>query len=127
MGYGIDEEDDEIVLDPDVKIRRGYVWMPYTVPRIRRIFKEDYNVELIWCNCWYKCGRSPFYKQRYRLQDIDTGREICRDLTMDDLRCFLAKNDYPLYDEKSAVNASKPKRNKGAVRFMQAVEDIMHS
>ena len=113
MGYGIDEEDDEIVLDPDVKIRRGYVWMPYTVPRIRRIFKEDYNVELIWCNCWYKCGRSPFYKQRY--------------LSMDDLRCFLAKNDYPLYDEKSAVNASKPKRNKGAVRFMQAVEDIMHS
>ena len=88
------DADDEIIgFDPDIKIKRGYVYMPYAVPRIKRIFKEDFNVELIWCNCYYKCGRSPFYKQRYRLQDIDTGEVICKNLTMDDLRCFLARND----------------------------------
>lgn len=117
-------DEDEIICDPDATIRVGHVYLPYTVPRIKRIFKEDFNVELIWCNCWYKCGRSPFYKRRYRLQDIDTGEMICENLTMDDLRCFLAKNDYPLLDEYSAENAMKPKRSKGAVRFLEAVAEI---
>ena len=42
------DADDEIIgFDPDIKIKRGYVYMPYAVPRIKRIFKEDFNVELI--------------------------------------------------------------------------------
>lgn len=60
----------------------------------------------------------------YRI--TDTGEVVCENLTMDDLRCFLARNDYPLYDEKSAVNTSRPQRNRGAVLFMQAVESIKH-
>ena len=121
------DADDEIIgFDPDIKIKRGYTYLPYAVPRIKRIFKADFNIELIWCNHWYKCDRSQFYKRRYCLQDIDTGEVICKNLTMDDLRCFLARNDYPLYDEKSAVNTSRPQRNRDAVRFMQAVESIKH-
>ena len=38
-----------------------------------------------------------------------------------EIRRFLAKNDYPLFDEKSIVNTAKPKRNMQAVRFLRAV------
>lgn len=95
--------------------------MPYAVPRIKRILKADFNVELVWCNGGYKCDRSPYYVRRYRLQDINTGKVICEGVTMEQLRGFLAKHDYPLFDEKSVANSSNSKRSMGAVRFLRAV------
>lgn len=116
------DADDEIIgFDPDIKIKRGYVYMPYTVPRIKRIFKEDFNAELIWCNGGYKADRSPFYVRKYRGQDINTKEVLFEGITMEQIRRFLAKNDYPLFDEKSIVNTAKPKRNMQAVRFLRAV------
>ena len=102
-------------------IKRGYVYMPYAVPRIKRILKADFNVELVWCNGGYKCDRSPYYVRRYRLQNIATGKVICEGVTMEQLRGFLARHDYPLFDEKSMTNSSKNKRNMNAVRFLRAV------
>lgn len=102
-------------------IKRGYVYMPYAVPRIKRILKVDFNVELVWCNGGYKCDRSPYYVRRYRLQDINTGKVICEGVTMEQLRGFLARRDYPLFDAKSMTNSSKNKRNMNAVRFLRAV------
>lgn len=102
-------------------IKRGYTYMPYAVPRIKRILKADFNVELVWCNGGYKCDRSPYYVRRYRLQDINTGKTICEGVTMEQLRGFLARRDYPLFDAKSMTNSSKNKRNMNAVRFLRAV------
>lgn len=102
-------------------IKRGYIYMPYAVPRIKRILKVDFNVELVWCNGGYKCDRSPYYVRRYRLQDINTGKVICEGVTMEQLRGFLARRDYPLFDAKSMTNSSKNKRNMNAVRFLRAV------
>jgi hypothetical protein len=116
-----DADDELIGFDPDIKIKRGYVYMPYTVPRIKRIFKEVFNAELIWCNGGYKADRSPFYVRKYRGQDINTKEVLFEGITMEQIRRFLAKNDYPLFDEKSIVNTAKPKRNMQAVRFLRAV------
>lgn len=102
-------------------IKRGYTYMPYAVPRIKRILKADFNVELVWCNGGYKCDRSPYYVRRYRLQDINTGKTICEGVTMEQLRGFLARRDYPLFDAKSMTNSSRNKRNMNAVRFLRAV------
>lgn len=104
-----------------IGIKRGFVYMPYTVPRIKRILKADFEVELVWCNGGYKCDRSPYYVRRYRLQDINTGKTICEGVTMEQLRGFLARRDYPLFDAKSMTNSSKNKRNMNAVRFLRAV------
>ena len=116
-------KEDEKILDfgSFIGIKRGFVYMPYTVPRIKRILKADFEVELVWCNGGYKCDRSPYYVRRYRLQDINTGKTICEDVTMEQIRGFLARHDYPLFDAKSVANSSKNKRNMNAVRFLRAV------
>lgn len=116
-------KEDEEILDfgSFTGIKRGYTYMPYAVPRIKRILKADFNVELVWCNGGYKCDRSPYYVRRYRLQNITTGKAICEGVTMEQIRGFLARHDYPLFDAKSVANGSNSKRNMGAVRFLRAV------
>lgn len=101
-----------------IKIVHDY--LPYTSCRIKRILKEHYGAHLNPIG-GYKCNRVPNYHQHYELVDTATGRVLVKDLTLDTLRCFFARRDFPLEDEYSA---NHPKRNLSAEEWLEAVNNL---
>lgn len=99
-----------------ITIRYAYDY--YTFHRIQRILKGlGWSLENIWQG--YKAIRRPGYRELYRLVDDATGDVVSECVSLDRLREIFAQAGYPLYDEKSNINAGRPKRNKGAEHFQR--------
>lgn len=116
------ELDIEVSIDEngELKFRRGYDYLPYTADRIKRILKVYCNAELenIWFG--YKGHRYEGYVEHYRIIECDT-KEILNDYaTLDGLRHFFARNNIPLYDEKSEIYKNI---NFKAIGFMDALKE----
>ncbi len=104
----------------ELKFRRGYDYLPYTSGRIKRILKEHFNAELenIWFG--YKGHRFEGYVEHYRVIDCNTKEVLNACATLDGLRRFLARNHFPLRDEKSECYRNI---NFKAVEFMDALRE----
>lgn len=119
----INEEDNEIITFESVTgIHIVYNYQPYTIHRIRRILKQDFDCRLE--NVWqgYKANRREGYREIYKVIQNDDNEVIAENIPLDVLRCFFAREDYPLYDEKSSCNKSP--RNQNAAAFSKIVDTL---
>lgn len=126
--------EEEISFEGVTGIRRAYDFLPYTPARIKRILKEHFQCELE--NIWqgYKANRRPGYHEIYKVVDIKTGKVIVSPVSLDGLRQFLARKDFPLYDEKSTgkrieldnevILLGDNPRNPDAERFMKLLNSM---
>ena len=116
------DDEEEIELGPYTGLHRVYDWLPYTFHRIQRTLKQEYDCrpENIWQG--YKCNRRPGYVEIYRVIQNYDNKVVWDGVSLDTLRAYLAREDYPLHDEKSQCNQGP--RNKGAENFLQAVNRI---
>lgn len=111
------------ILNSCTGITIRYAYDYYTFHRIQRILKGlGWSLENVWQG--YKANRRPGYKEIYRIVDDETGEAIAERVTLDRLRETFAQAGYPLYDEKSGINAGRPKRNKGAEHFQRVVNRL---
>lgn len=117
MNEANDNEED-IIIDPNAKFRRGYDMLPYSHQRIKQILDEDCNVGMRLIR-GYKEGRYPGYRQHYQLYDKADGHIIKDFIRLDDLRRFFAQRDYPLHKDNG--------RNRGAAYFLEIVNAIAAS
>lgn len=114
---GIEGEDD---------VTFGHAYMPYSSWRIKEVFL-NMGIELRPYYTWYKAMR---YRscQSYVLVELYTNEIIGdeRGYTLEELRCFLAKNNVPLHSEipKPKKNYHKNKRRQGCVKFLEVVENL---
>ena len=105
--------------DPNAGLHRIYDQLPYSFYRLQRILKQHgMRMENIWQG--YKANRRPNYHELYRIIRISDGVIIHTCISLDGLRKFFAKWDFPLEDEYSMHDASS-RRNKGAQAFLDAV------
>lgn len=101
----------------------------YSHWRIKQIFLEYYGIELRPYFMWYKAMR---YRtcQQFLLVDMQTNNVIGyeRGYTLEELRYFLSKEDFPLHDDKPISEKRKAQRratrNLNAVRFLEIVDKI---
>lgn len=116
-----DDEDDEIILE-DFDLE-GFaftpVYLPYSHWRVKELFREKYGIEVAAIYGGYKANR---YRDclTYRLTWLDTGEEIVSGINLYQMRCFLAKQRFPLREPENP-------RNQGCVRFLEALENLKES
>lgn len=119
-------DDEEMYIDPNMKLKQVYDYFPYNHWRIKRILEENFNYRLenIWQVYKANCYKDE-YIERYRLIENGTDRIINPCITLDQIRRIFANADIPLYNEKSSCNQSE--HNQGAQRFLDAVNSIKNS
>lgn len=116
-------KNDIITLEPITGIHVIYGgYLPYTIHRIRRILEREFNCRLE--NIWqgYKANRREGYKEIYRVIQNSDNEVIVDGITLDGLRRFLTKENFPLHDEKSSCNKSP--RNQNAAGFLKIVDTL---
>lgn len=91
------------------------VQIPYTFWRIQRILKRDYHYRMEKIQQGYKANRSPYYREYYRIINMDTDELVCPKASLNGLRDLLTQEGYPLHDEDD--------RNIGADNFLEWVKD----
>ena len=119
------KKDNNIISLGSVKgIHIVHDYLPYTIHRIRRILEQEFDCRLE--NIWqgYKANRREGYREIYKVIQNSDNKIIVEGITLDGLRRFLAKNDFPLYDEKSSCNISP--RNPKADAFLTIVYSLKH-
>ena len=90
-------------VDGEVKLHRIYTYRPYTYHRIKRIFNDYFNIEMVYINQGYKANRRPGFCERYDLVEKDTREVIAKFVSLDQCRRVLAYYyDFPEEDEYSA-------------------------
>ena len=93
----------EFSVDGEVKLHRIYTYRPYTYHRIKRIFNDYFNIEMVYINQGYKANRRPGFCERYDLVEKDTREVIAKFVSLDQCRRVLAYYyDFPEEDEYSA-------------------------
>ncbi len=93
----------EFSVDGEIKLHRIYTYRPYTYHRIKRIFNDYFNVEMVYINQGYKANRRPGFCERYDLVEKDTREVIAKFVSLDQCRRVLAYYyDFPEEDEYSA-------------------------
>lgn len=113
-------DEEELYIDPNMKLKRVYDYLPYSHWRIKRILEENFNYRLenLWAG--YKGNRYSGYKEKYRLINNDTGEIVNPCITLDRIRHIFANAGIPLHDEES-------NRNQGAQHFLETVNEIKKS
>ncbi len=93
----------EFSVDGEIKLHRIYTYRPYTYHRIKRIFNDYFNVEMVYINQGYKANRRPGFCERYDLVEKDTREVIAKFVSLDQCRRVLAYYyNFPEEDEYSA-------------------------
>lgn len=93
----------EFSADGEIKLHRVYTYRPYTYHRIKRIFNDYFNIEMVYLNQGYKANRRPGFCERYDLVEKDTREVIAKFVSLDQCRRVLAYYyDFPEEDEYSA-------------------------
>lgn len=112
----------------------AHAYLEYSQWRIKQVFLDYYGCELRPYFNWYKAMRyQPC--QRYVITSIADNTIFGSEYgyTFEDLRYFLAKNNFPLHEETDIVKQRKKaeakykrisKRNQNAKIFLQIVENI---
>lgn len=92
------------------------VYLPYSHWRVKELFREKYGIAVNAIYGGYKANR---YRDclTYRLTWIDSGEEVVSGINLYQMRCFLAKQRFPLHEPKIS-------RNQGCVRFLEALENL---
>lgn len=109
-------DDDETVLDPGpITLSITPETLPYSPATIKNYLKQaGFELE---CVRGYKEGRYPGYKRKYNVIRIETGKVVQRRVTLDDMRCVLARANCPL---------PPPPRHSGAENFLRAVAEVQN-
>lgn len=95
----------EIDLGEYTGFHRVYDYQPYTFHRIKRILAGlDMRLENIYQG--YKANRRPGYCELYRVIRISDNVVINPCISLEQIRHVLARNDFPLEDEKSMTHTA---------------------
>lgn len=99
-----EDYEEEMSFPIDAQVHRVYDYKRYSFHRINRILKQFYGCKLKKVCQGYKASRKWGYQELYQVVDMRDGEVVCDWVTLEQLRHFLAEQDYPLYDERSAAN-----------------------
>ena len=104
------------------ELHRIYLYKNYSYHRIKRILKNEFNVEMVFINQGYKANRKPGYCERYDLVEADTREVVAKFVTLDQCRRVLAYYyDLPEEDEYSAGNTPHERNRR---EFNKKLEEL---
>ena len=101
---------------------RIYLYKNYSYHRIKRIFRDSFNIEMVYINQGYKANRRPGFCERYDLVEADTREVVAKFVTLDQCRRVLAYYyDFPEEDEYSGGNTPHERNRR---EFNKKLEEL---
>ena len=113
----------EVKKDSEVPgLHRIYLYKNYSYHRIKRIFRDNFNIEMVYINQGYKANRRPGFCERYDLVEADTREVVAKFVTLDQCRRVLAYYyDFPEEDEYSTGNTPHERNRR---EFNKKLEEL---
>lgn len=122
QGHNPDSNDKETNDSEVPGLHRIYLYKNYSYHRIKRIFRDSFNIEMVYINQGYKANRRPGYCERYDLVEADTREVVAKYVTLDQCRRVLAYYyDFPEEDEYSAGNTPHERKRR---EFNKKLEEL---